>query len=328
MKKLSAVIIMSMLALGCGSGLETNKEMTENPKFELAESNYYPITVIKSPQTKDHFGAFISIPEGFSLDAPRYEESGQFIFKHKDGITTFSVQIKANPGLNDAPTFMDMEVIGPNSKTFAFGKKEDITDWSTPMPMYEDTLSADASYSTVGYDRTVEDTRLTGRYFVWWFNYLDPKDEKANLSFSIYMTEECKKDEWKVFSPMFDLMRKSFFRLPSRIEVVAGRIKDELGKKDVSVALRITQDRLFALENGQPMAPGWETLIGKYRFAMDKEKGDVYLVPNNATASGLLPHPTRSGWTIDPSLDESLFSYIPLPNQPAIPPSPIKKSQP
>lgn len=328
MKKLSAVILVALLALGCGSGSEPKKEMTENPKVETKESNYYPITVIKSPQAKDFFGALISVPEGFSVDAQRYEESGQFILKHKDGITTFSVQLKANPGLNDAQTFMEMEVIRPNSKVFSFGKKEDIANWSTPMPMFEDTLSADASYSTVGYDRSVEEVALTGRYFVWWFNYQDIRDEKANQSFSIVITQECKKDEWNKFSPMFDLMRKSFFRLPSRLEVFARRINSASVTNDMSVAQKITEDRLFSLENGQPMAPGWETLFGKYRIGMDKDKGDLYLVPNVQTPSGLLPHPVKSGWTIDPKLDQSLFSYILLPDGPTSPPVQLKKSQP
>jgi hypothetical protein len=328
MKKLSVVIIISLLALGCGSGTGKKTDMTENPKIELIESNYYPVTVIKSPQTSELQSAFISIPDGFFLDKEIYTQSGNLIFKHNDNISTFSIQCKVNPGLNDAMTFLDMDVVKPNSKVFAFGKREDINNWSTPMPMFEETLAAEASFSTIGYDRMVEEQELTGKYFVWWFNYVDAKESKANMSFAIIMSQECKKSEWNKFSPMFDIMRKTFFRLPSRSEVTMGKGKNELNLSDMAVALRITKDRLFSLVNGQPLAPGWETLIGQYVFAIDKENEQVYLVKNEKTASGLLSHPTKSGWTVDPNLDESLFGYLPLPDQPTVPSTPIKKSQP
>lgn len=329
MKKLSVVIALVVLAIGCGSASETKKEMTENPKVELEENNFYPITVIKSPQKSELFGAFINIPDGFTLDTERYEQSGEFVFKHKDGISVFTVFCKINPGLNDATTYLDMEIIKPNEKVFSFGQRKDIEGWSTPMPMFEDSLSAEASFSTTSYDRKIEETELTGSYFVWWFNHKDEKEPKANSSFAIIMSEECKKSDWKTMSPKFDLMRKTFFRLPARPEAFVGRNESELNTPEQAIALRITLDRLFKLENGEPMAPGWETLIGKYKFAMDTDRGQVYLVPNEKTASGLLPHPTISGWTVDPMLDKSLFDYIPLPSQPAtMPISPLKKEQP
>lgn len=327
MKKLSAVIALVIFAIGCGSSTEIKKEMTENPTVELKDSNFYPITVIKSPQKSELFGAFINIPDGFTLDKERYEQSGEFVFKHKDGISTFTIFCKANPGLNNAITYMDMEIVKPNEKIFSFGDRKDIENWSTPMPMFEDTLSAEASFSTISYDRKIEQVELTGTYFVWWFNHKDEKEPKANSSFAIIMSQECKKTDWETMSPKFDLMRKTFFRLPSRPEAFVNRSESEINASEEAVALRMTQDRLFKLENGEPMAPGWETLVGKYRFAIDTDRNQVYLVPNEKTASGLLPHPTISGWTVDPMLGKSIFDYIPLPSQPTLSPI-IPKKQP
>ena len=328
MKKLSVVIALVVLAVGCGSAPETKQEMTENPKVELKENNFYPITVIKSPQTSEFFGAFINIPDGFTFDRVRYEQSGEFVFKHKDNISAFSILCKANSGFNDAMTFVDMEIVKPNEKVFSFGERKDIDGWSTPMPTFEDTLSSEASFSTISYDRKLDEVELTGTYFVWWFNYLDEREPKANTSFAIIMSQECKKADWETISPKFDLMRKTFFRLTSRPEEFLGRTESEINASEEAVALRMTQDRLFKLENGEPLAPGWETLIGKYRFAMDTDRDQVYLVPNEKTASGLLPHPTISGWTVNPMLDKSIFDYIQLPSQPLIT-APIKpKTQP
>jgi hypothetical protein len=322
MKKLSVVIALVMLA-GCGQ-TATKLEYRENSKVSIPDNKFYPITVIKSPQISEYFGLMLNVPDGFMLDDKHYKESGDFVFNYKDRIASFAVKFKSNPGLHDAKTYTEMNVVKPNEKVFSFGRMETIDNWSVPMPTLEDFESCQASHARVSYDRQIEDTVLTGNYFVWWFTIPKIKDRPGE-SFAIIISQECKKDDWGKISPMFELMRQTMFRLPARHEVNT-LIQLTSNKKSLAKAgFDKINDRLFKLENGEPFAPGWDTLVGKYVYALDTDTMTMFLVPKQETASRLLPHPTISGWTVNPELDIWLTDYLEIPEAPKNLIPPVKK---
>jgi hypothetical protein len=308
MKKLSIVIAILALA-GCGSGTGKPGEIGETPKPELKEDKFYEVSVIKSPKDKAWSGLMLHIPEGFTLDKARYERSGDFIFNYKDKIDSFTVKFNSNPGKNDAQNFLEMTIVKPNESAFKFGKMETSGVWSTPFPTQEDTLSSQATGARVAFERKIEETELSGMYSAWWF-VAPAQDQMKAQAFSIVISQESLKKDENELAPKFELMKKTMFRLPSRIEAFGVYLQssDEIPLK--KLGLEKVNERLFHLQNGEPFAPLWETLIGKYAFAFDRDRFQMYLVPNAKTPSGLFPHPTIDGWTVDPKLDEWLTDYM------------------
>lgn len=313
MKKLSFVIAILLLA-SCGGATKTDDvNDVKNPDAKIEESKYYPITVIKSPRDKNWFGMMLNVPDGFKLNEDLYKNSGDFVFMYKDSFATFSVKFKQNPGKNDAENFLDMEVIRQNKSAFTFGKMEKSGLWTAPFPTMEATTSGEATAASVSYVRKVENVEIIGTYFVWWF--LAPVENQSVQpnTYAIVITQECFKKDLDQLAPMFEIMRRTLFRLPSRGEITGLKMSEKYVKSEFrTVGLLNVTERLFTLQNGEPLAPMWETLIGKYVFALDRDRFQMYLIPNVKTPSGLLPHPTIDGWTVDPKLDEWLTDYLDL----------------
>lgn len=313
MKKLSFVIAILLLA-SCGGTTKTDDvKDIKNPDVKVEESKYYPITVIKSQKEKNWFGMMLNVPDGFKLNEDLYKNSGDFVFMYKDNFATFSVKFKQNPGKNDAENFLDMEVIKQNKSAFTFDQMKKSGIWTAPFPTMETTTSGEATAASVSYVRKVENVEIIGTYFVWWFVAPVENGNLRPYTFAIVITQECLKKDFDQLAPMFETMRKTMFRLPSRDEVAGMQINEKYQKmKYNSIGLISVNERLFPLQNGEPLAPMWETLLGKYVFALDRDKLQMYLVPNVKTPSGLLPHPTIDGWTVDPKLDEWLTDYLDL----------------
>jgi hypothetical protein len=325
MKKLSVVIAIILLA-GCGSAQPKTQE-TENPKVEVKESKYYPITVIKPEKGVDQYGAMLNIPDGFMLDRDHFDKTGEFIFMYSDKIASFTVMFKPVPGANDASNYLDMEMVKPNQGAFAFGKMEESGVWTTPMPGSENYESCDATHARISYDRMIETAKVTGTFYVWWF-YDRGQGRMAGRSFAIIITQECKKDDWNKMAPLFDIMRKTLCRLPSRGEVTAISMFEKKDEEFRKIGLGSLNDRLLQMYNGQGFAPMWDTLIGKYIYALDIDRYKLYLVPSQKTPSGLLPNPEIEGWTIDPMLGDWVTDYLELPEQAKPKLTPYKKPNP
>lgn len=314
MKKLSAVIAILLLA-SCGGSTQKTDDVKDikNPEVKVEESKFYPITVIKSPQEKNWFGLMLNVPDGFKLDEDLYKRSGDFVFMYKDNFATFSVKFKQNPGKNDAENFLDMEVIKQNKSAFTFGTMEKSGLWTAPFPTMESTVSGEATAASVSYVRKVENVEINGTYFVWWFVAPLQDTSIRQDTFAIVISQECLKKDFEELAPKFEIMRKTLFRLPSRGEVTGLKMSEKYKNLEYRFAgLANVTDRLFPLQNGEPLAPMWETLIGKFVFALDKDRFQMYLVPNVKTPSGLLPHPTIEGWTVDPALTDWLTDYLDL----------------
>ncbi len=313
MKKLSAVIAILLLA-SCGGSTKKTDDAKDikNPEVKVEESKFYPITVIKSPQEKSWFGLMLNVSDGFKLDEDLYKRSGDFVFMYKDNFATFSVKFKQNPGKNDAENFLDMEVVQPGKKLFTFDEMKKSGLWTAPFPTMESTTSCEATAASVSYTRKIDNADVYGAYFVWWFVTQTDGVLPTN-TFAIVITQECLKKDFDELAPKFEIMRKTLFRLPSRGEVAGLKLSEKYKNLEYRFAgLANVKDRLFSLQNGEALAPMWETFIGEYVFALDKDRFQMYLVPNVKTPSGLLPHPTINGWTIDPALTDWLTDYLDL----------------
>ncbi|MEZ4812963.1 MAG: hypothetical protein R2883_05680 [Caldisericia bacterium] len=183
----------------------------------------------------------------------------------------------------------------------------------TPFPGEEDITHSEATFASAMYTRTEsEDTEVTGEIWIYWFDVRE-SETNTGASMGFVLMSESTSTDWEDNKYNLDMIRKSIFLLPSKTEIDAKMARAELDAKTYS-KIRFTKEEIelkqLQMRKGIMPAPSWKTILNKKVPCYSDKDDSYYLVDYVETPSGLLPHPTIDGMTVDPKLPDKLFSYL------------------
>ncbi len=256
---------------------------------------------------KSAYGYGVFVPKDFEIDQATFNRQGALQVIYKDKVSNVSFSYVTRKGHTDAITYLHRDLAGDAMKGIALTDIESTKeDWTLPMIGREQTEFASGTYAKAHYENGAKGQKFFGDIFVYWF---DQPELKAN-GVGLVVEYLAKEDDYLALLQEFDLVRKSYFRLPSYDDMNARVMFSEGKIKSVMDAARDDCDtRLLQIQGGQMPFAGWETILTKYTPAYDDEDGS-FLVLQEKTPSGYLGHPKRQGMTVKPGIPPSALAYL------------------
>jgi len=313
MRKFAALFCVVVL-VSCGNSGKNDEKEPKTPQknvFELSQSNFYNYTFV-TPDREIDFGFGIHVPDGYKIDIENFKKDGSLYVVEKDNITRYGLLKREHKGTIDAQTFFDKELRDGSMINFQFDKVSSQVEETGAYPSEEDYQSCNITRLSASYMRKFDTIDISGEVFVTWFDVIpsSPMEKPKGMGFVAIL--ESKTSEWETTKQKLDLIMRSYIRLPSRSEIQTKlfRTKDKLSPP--ILAKNEFEYILLQLQAGAHLGPSIETLFKGFVPAYDGK--DYFLVRLQQTASGLLPHPTKQGMTINPDIPSSLFDYTNLPS--------------